>query len=412
MHQILTVWKKEIRDTIRDRRTLLATIIIPMVLMPLLVVGMTKLIEYQMKNLQGQNVAILISGADHSPALAKAIGKQGGIEIVKNEDQKKIEEELKSGLTDGAVIIPQDFEENVKNLKPAEIKLLFKSTNQKTIGLQSKVNMAVSEFNSQILESRFSDQKVNPAILSKVSLANRDLATDKERGGFGLGLLLPVFIVIWAITGGTNTAIDASAGEKERKTLEALLLTPARRINIVFGKFLAVATIATTSVVVSLSSLYLTISNFGFGPVSSSGQINSANAASVPSAAFNLSLDPESAFILLFISFLLVCLFSAMLLSIAIFAKSFKEAQSYLSPMYLVVIMPIVLANTMIGFAPGIWAFAVPGMNAILLFKEVLTGSYVPSHIFVTAGSLILYSLIAIFIATKIYGKENVMFKS
>lgn len=410
MHRIITIWKKEIIDTIRDKRTFWTTLIMPIVLMPLIIVGTSKLVEYQAKSLQGQNLKIDIVGEDYAPDLVKTLESQNGVEITKA-DPQKAEEEVKNEIADGALIIPQNFTEEVKGLKPVQLQILTKSTNQKAPGVQAKINAAISDLNNKILQERFSDQKINPAVLSKISLSLVDVATEKERGGFVLGFILPLLIVIWTIVGGMNTAVDASAGEKERKTLEALLLTSARRIDIVFGKFLAVATVATISVIASISSLYFTISYAGFGSMNSGSQISTGNLAS-GSAASNLSLDPKAILLLLFISLLLVALFSTLLLSIAIFAKSFKEAQTYLGPLYLIIVLPITFANTMIGLKPEVWVFALPGMNAILLFKEVLTGIYDSSHILVTAGSLILYSLIAIFIATKIYSKESVMFKS
>ena len=209
--QIITVWKKEIKDTIRDRRTLTATIIIPMVLMPLLIIGTGKLVEYQMKSLQEQTVTLSITGENYAQDLVADIKKQNGVEITKTESQNA-EEDVKNGVIDGALIIPPSFEQDVKGLKPVQVNLLFKSTSGKTASIEPKIDMAISNFNNQILKGRFLDQKINPTILSMVSLLSQDVATSQEKSGFGLGLLLPVFIVIWSITGGQYTAIDASAG--------------------------------------------------------------------------------------------------------------------------------------------------------------------------------------------------------
>ncbi len=410
MRQILTIWKKEIRDTIRDRRTLMAMILIPLLIMPLLIVGMGKMVEYQIKKGVEETVKIMVVDKENSPALYGIISKQNKIKLLENIPNFK--ESVVLGEIDAAVVIPPDFETDIKNLRPVKIKIISKSTNDKSGNAITKIGLAIGEFNDKTLKDRFFAQKINPAILSDVSIDQEDAASEKERGGFGLGFILPIFIVIWAITGGQYTAIDVSAGEKERKTLEALLLTPVKRFTLVLGKFLAVATTALVSVVVSLGSLYFSIKFFGIGPISGSGEFQSANPAGPQGAIFDLSIDMQTLSLIFIVSLLLVFLFSALLLSISIFAKSFKEAQNYLGPLYIVIILPVSLMNTMIGAEPALWIFALPAVNAVALFKELLIGAYNYSHIIVTIASLAIFSLIALLAATRIYSKESVLFKN
>ncbi|MBU0708683.1 hypothetical protein KJ596_02940, partial [Patescibacteria group bacterium] len=110
-------------------------------------------------------------------------------------------------------------------------------------------------------------------------------------------------------------------------------------------------------------------------------------------------------------SSLLVLTFSAVLLSLGIFARSFKEAQSYISPAYLVVILPVVFVNSLPSFKPTLWFFCLPAVNAVLLFKEILVGTYDLGHIVVTIVSLTIYMVITLFITGKIYSKETILFK-
>lgn len=215
---------------------------------------------------------------------------------------------------------------------------------------------------------------------------------------------------MWSVLGGQYTAIDASAGEKERKTLESLLLTPVKRLDIVFGKFLAVATAALTSVIVSLSSFYVALKFSGFGSIMSQSNQASSSVA-VPNGLISFSIDPQTMILMLGVSLLLVLMFSAVILSIAIFAKSFKEAQSYIGPSYLVIILPVVIMNMVPNLKPALWLFAAPAINAVFLFKEILVGVYDFSHILVTIASLVVYSIIAIFVAGRIYSKESILFK-
>lgn len=412
MRQIITIWKKELKDTFRDRRTLAAMLLIPIILMPLVIVGMSKIMEYQFKKTAEQAVKISIVGENYAPILAEIIKKQDKVEIVKSDNNLK--ESVAKDKIDAGLIIPSDFDDQIRDIKPVQIKMLTKSTSSKSSSALLRINSALSVFNKQLLEKRFADQKINQNILSEVSGAPEDVATEKERGGFGLGFLLPLFIVIWAITGGQYTAIDISAGEKERKTLEPLLLTPVKRLDIVLGKFLAVSTTALISVVAALGSIYFTMLRFGFGPIGQNGEFQAGGAAAgaQQGAIFDFSVEPQAIILLLVISVLLIFLFSAIILSVAIFARSFKEAQNYVGPMYLFVVMPVAILNAMIGLKPALWFFALPAVNAFLLFREILAGAYDWQHILLTAVSLIVYSLIAIFVASKIYSKETVLFKS
>jgi len=129
-------------------------------------------------------------------------------------------------------------------------------------------------------------------------------------------------------------------------------------------------------------------------------------------SGFNLdfNLDARTIVILLFISVILVALFSAMNLAIAIFAKNYKEAQSYIGPSYLVVILPVVLVNTLPSAGDHLWTFAVPIVNAVVLFKEVLVGNVVWAHILITTIVLIITSLLAMWGAARIYQREDVIF--
>lgn len=386
----------------------MSSIILPLVLMPLLIIGIGKFTLYEIQKSQEQVVKISFVNEVEAPELVEIIKKQDKVEITKVEGEMK--EAVRNDKIDAGIIIPTDFQTSLEKQNPIQIKVIRDSTNNKSNTALSRILTGLATYNNQVLQTRFAKQKINPTVLSNVSVMPEDVATEKEKGGFGLGFILPLFIVMWSIIGGQYTAIDASAGEKERKTLEALILTPVSRLNIVFGKFLAVSTVALTSVVVSLVSLYIGLTMTGADLFNQASQVSNTNASS---QNFNIvfSLEPKAIIILLVTSLFLVFMFSALLLSISIFAKSYKEAQSYIGPAYLVMILPAVLVNTLPGLKPALWFFVLPVLNAILLFKEVLLGTYDWGHILVTIGSLIIYSLAAIFIASQIYRREGILFR-
>jgi len=403
MKNTITIWKKELKDTIRDRRTLMASIILPLLLMPGLIIGMGKLVETQIKQAEEKVVKIAIERQEAAPAFMEVISSQEKIEVVSIEGN--IRQAVKDDEIDAGIIIPENFNELIDGQQPVPVTVVRKSINTDASTAVSRVSAATVIFNKQLLATRFSEESIDQNILSSISINTEDLATEKEQGGFGLGLLLPLFIIMWSVIGGQYTAIDISAGEKERKTLESLLLAPVRRLDVVFGKFLAVSTTALISVIVALGSMYAAIVAFGpgiFGQASGSGDIASEIAFSV---------EPMALLILFGVSILLVLMFSAIQLSIAIFAKSYKEAQSYIGPSYLLIILPTVIVNMLPNLKPALWFFILPIVNAVLLFKEVLIGDYNLSHILVSIASLVVFSAIAIFAAVKIYSKEGILFR-
>jgi sodium transport system permease protein len=385
-------------------------ILIPMLLMPVMIIGMFKFIQSQSAKQSQQTLKVAIAGADYAPQLADAVRGQKNFEITQVDTDPK--QAVADEKIDAAIIIPEDFQAKIENEEPVQLNFISKSTNLKTSNAYLAILSTVSDFNKKLLQERFTDQHINPSVLSNVTLAQEDAATSKETGGFVLGFLIPLFIVMWAIVGGQYTAIDVSAGEKERKTLEALLLTPVKRVDIVLGKFLAVSTVAVVSIITAISSLYFSFVYAGKMGVPIEANMNTG--ASMPVAAglgaLNFSVEPQAVLILFVISLFLVLMFSAIILSISIFAKSFKEAQSYISPAYIIVILPVVLVNAVPGFQPTLMYFAVPAVNAILLFKELLMGTYDWAHILLTLISLAIYSAAAIFIASKIYSRESVLF--
>jgi len=400
---IITVWLKEMRDTVRDRRTLLSMVVLPLALMPALIVGLGKFGEYQVQKLEQQVVTVAFENAAAAPDFVTFMKSYDKVRVV--EESGPLTEAVKADRVDAGLVIPDDFVQNLTSLTPVTVTFIRHSTNQNAAVAPSRIAAAVAAYNQQVLGERFVTQEIDPAVLTGVTVKEDDVATDQERGGFGLGYILPMFIVMWAITGGQYTAIDASAGEKERKTIESLLLTPVKRINIVIGKFLAVASTAMISVVASVSSMYVTLTYSGSN-LFTSGTLTGTSSEAV------FSLNPGTLVTLIGISLLLVLLFSAVMLTISIFAKSFKEAQSYISPAYLVIILPIVIFNSLPGLKTTLWMFALPAVNAILLFKEVLVGTYSMGHIMLTIVSLVVYSAIAIVVTTKMYERENIVLKS
>ncbi|MBU1149050.1 ABC transporter permease [Patescibacteria group bacterium] len=396
MKKILTVWKKELIDTIRDRRTLGVAIVMPIVMMPLIMVGSIKLQESQIKSAEEKTAVVAFANSQVAPEIIEYFSSQGKIEVIK--DISDGQQAILDGEIDIFISLPEDYQANITNNQPAKVTIYEKSTEYDSDVAFRKISTLFIAYNNLVGNQKLIEAGLDPEILRNIEITKEDLASSAERGGFILGLLLPMFLVMFSIIGGMYMAIDISAGEKERKTIEALLLVPLSRLQIVTGKFLAVATTSITTVVLSILSMY---ASFKIWPPDFGGSMSGLE--------FNLS--GSTIMIMIGIGALLSIMFAALLLAVAIFAKSYKEAQNYVMPLYLLVVLPVSLLNSLPGFKPPLPFFYIPAVNAVMVFKEILMDQFISSHVIATFISLLVFSVVSIMVAAKIYSKESILFR-
>jgi sodium transport system permease protein len=213
-----------------------------------------------------------------------------------------------------------------------------------------------------------------------------------------MAMMLPYMLMILTVTGGMYPALDITAGEKERNTLETLLVAPVARWQIAVGKFLTVLTAGFVTMLLSVASMTISM-RWGMAGMSGEGQ----------QSMFSMSAGTLGWILLLMIP--MATLFSALLVVISISARSYKEAQSYVTPLLMIVIMP-----AMISFVPGIELNLpltfVPVVNLCLALKEVLLGIAKPVQILAVFGTTALYAAFMLFVATRIFDRESVLFRT
>ncbi len=397
MSPVITIWFKEITDNIRDRRTLITALLMPVVLMPAILVGTFKLQEQQVKSAAKKIAKVAVVNAEQAPTLVNFLKSQDKVTLVPV--PTNLQTALDNNTVNVVLVVPADFETRLHQQQPATVIVKQKSSNFDSSNAAVKIQTELQVFNQQQASRILTAAKVPLTALTSVIPQPQELASSEELGGYFLGLLLPMFLVLFAIIGGMYIAIDVSAGEKERKTLEALLVTPVSRLHIVAGKFLAVASTAVVTIILSMTSLYTAFKLIRPPDLGGNG------------ATLVLHLTIPAALTMLGIGVILAVMFAGLLLSVAIFAKSYKEAQNYITPFYLLAVIPISIANTIPGFKPTIGYFLIPGMNAVLVMKEVLVGTYQTGHILATVGSLLVAAVLGILIASKIYSREDILFR-
>jgi sodium transport system permease protein len=379
------VFLKEIKDTIRDRRTMFSMIVFPIILMPVMFLGMSAIQKRETKAQQEHVAKIAIDRASVTTPLGSQLSKEPGSHLIVTDDPEQLIRKEKADV--GLKIVPQ----GPGHFYP-KVVVLSSSANAMSSAMGNRLTTFLKDQSQEMIKQNVRYLGVSEAVLEGISVEQKDVATKEEKSGFFLGLLIPLFLVMHAIAGGLYTAVDVSAGEKERKTLEALLLTPASKLNFVVGKFLAVSCTAMMSIVLSLCSLYLSLRFISEGEL-------------------KIQIDAP-AFGLLFAGGALLCvMFAAILVAVAMLAKSFKEGQNYAVQVYMFSLIPVVIVNVIQTFKPGPAFFLIPVVNTIMLFKEALVGKLDPAHIAPTFASLLFFSAVSVWFASRVFHKESILFR-
>jgi sodium transport system permease protein len=244
---------------------------------------------------------------------------------------------------------------------------------------------------------------VPDSALKPFDVKQENVAPPEKVGGATFGGLIGYMVILLCLTGGMYPAMDLTAGEKERGTMETILSSPVSRVHLVLGKFFLVLSASLVTAALSVTSM-----GISFWAVE---RFHAFDEAGSDAAELQLTLGPGSVLSVFVMVLPLAVLFSAALMTISLFAKSYKEAQSYVTPMMMAVILPAVAA-----MLPGVELTSklalVPILNMSLLCKELVTGTYHWNYIAIIFSSTCVYAATALFLAVKMFQREDVLFRS
>lgn len=407
-NHIVTIYLKELKDSLRDRRTLISMIVIPTLLMPLLMFGIGAVMTKVVKAAREEVSRIVIIGGEDSPGIVAALKADKRFRIVPAAgDYKQMVSDKKVRL---AVEIPAGFEAGLKAGAPTTVMLYHYEGEMKSGLGTSAVERFFRDLREKTVETRLTDRGLSAEVVKPFEVKRRNVAPPEKVGGNIIGGIIPYIIIILCFTGAMYPAIDLTAGEKERGTMETLLCSPVHRVNIVLGKFLMVMTASIATMCLTLLSTGISLA-IGGSFFAGGGKV-AAQAAGAAKAAANVmpSIDPLGIFGVFAMIAPVAVLFAAVLLTISLFAKSYKEAQSYVSPLIIVVIMP-----AMLGMLPGIELTAktalVPILNLSLACKEMLSGVWHWPYLALIFGSTCAYAAGALALCVRMFNREEVMFR-
>jgi sodium transport system permease protein len=395
------VYRKELTDSLRDRRTVISMIVIPLLVMPLLTIGMGILSVFLVGMAMREIPRVMILGGEDSPRVMAELRQLKDVQFVPaNPDYA---EEISNRHIRAAVEIPQDFDAKLEAGELSTVKVYMYEGELKSGFGAGRLQRFFRELRDRTIRERLDARQLPPSLVRPFDVEVKNVAPPEKVGGAILGGIIPYFVILLCLTGAMYPAMDLTAGEKERGTIETILCSPVSRTHLVLGKFLMVLTASIATAVLAIASMAV---SFGAGKKMLLGVTSS-----VADAALQITITGKAIVSIFFVVLPLAVFFSAALLALSVFAKSFKEAQSYISPLMILVALPAVAA-----FLPGVEltpALAlVPVLNTSLVSKEIITGIYRWDLIALIFLSSSAYAVVALAIAVKLFQREDVLFRT
>lgn len=388
LRTVRLVLAKELRETVRDRRTLLMMVVLPIFLYPTIFVLMEQVALLGQRTLEEEPARVAVAGGGEE--LFGFLSADTTLAPLRAGDAP--ERLLAEGRAEAVVRLSDAPEGGT-----SEARVLYDASRERSRFALERVERRLEAWGDTLLARRLAREGLPATFAAPLAVADSSVATAEEVGGYALGRFLPLVLILMTVLGAFYPAIDLAAGEKERGTLETLLTAPVPAREIVAGKFAAVALIGFAAAALNLGSMLLTFQ---------SGLFRFAEAAGI-----RFTLPPGSVLVILAVLLPLAVLFSALFLGIAVRAQSFKEAQNALTPVYLVSFLPAVLSTMpAIEFTAGMALIPVAGVA--FLFRALMTGGapWIPSVL--ALASTAAYALLALLFAARAFGREEVLFGS
>jgi sodium transport system permease protein len=401
MRNVLVVYLKELREVLRDRRTLIFMFLVPTIIVPVLINALIGFSIHMEQKARTETLKYAVFGSEYLPQLGRAFENEQGLEKISIPTPEDINSAIASEKIKFAVVIPQSVQEQLKDSNQVTILLYYNNATIVSMA-NSRAAKVIHELGNQWRTERLNklgldSPQARDNLLNPITIEEHGTANMREILGERLGGMLPYLFIIFSFMGAMYTAIDVGAGEKERGTLETLLLAPVPRFQIVFGKFLVLFTTGVTAALLCLTSIGVILTTKGKEVAGAMQEvIQSINL--IDFALVGAMLIPTAA------------IFASLLLCISIYARSYREAGAYCGLLNMFVIIPAVIA-----MLPGIelnWITAmVPVMNISLAIKELLKGTMDYLILAGILGSTFIVAGVLLAFATWWFGREAVLFR-
>jgi sodium transport system permease protein len=382
---LIAVMRKELRDISRDRRTLVLALLLGPLLYPVLMLGIGALAENRARTQLDKVLEVPMVGAEHAPNLVSFLATRGirAVAAPKNLDAAISRQDVDVALT-----IKPDYADDWREGRPAEVEIVADSTRNAADIPTRRLRLALEAYRDQVGTLRLLARGVDPTITRPLSIGNRDLASAEAKRGALAAALLPYLLILTSFLGGAYLIMDATAGERERQSLEPLLATPSARSSIVSGKIAAACAMGVGSLLLTLLAFKL-----------------SAQFTSSAGQAIDVSFMAIGKMLLILLPMLFIG--TSLLTFLSATAKSMKEAQSHMMWLMLLPMIPTI-ALAVNPIKEQLWQYAVPFLAQNQMLLKVIRGEFIPMQtwgIYLSAGTGI--AVVLWFAAVRRYHQER-----
>lgn len=391
---IFTIFKKELKDTLRDRRTLIMMLVIPVLIFPVILnifVGVSASFTEEAMN---KSVKIGVIGEKDNYLFEKLdmlptnLGKK---ELIWYTDSTTLKADIQKDSIQIGIVAEKNFDASIAKKEPAQTLVYFDATN---MGMLERAEAYLDQIKKIAEQERYIEMQLKESELTPIEVTYSNIASDKEMIGKLGGGVLPYIFIAFGFIGCMYPAIDLFTGEKERGTIETLLTTPVLRWQILFGKMGVVVLSGLLAASCALLGLFLSIEVLDIVE-------NEALLEIIHSI-----LTAKFIFMLYALLLPLTIFFAGVMIPVAVYAKTFKEAQSIITPLNIVMVLP-----AMVGFFPGIElnviTASIPVVNVVLATKELIAGTLDFGLLALSFGVMLGLAVIAVFISYKRFDKES-----
>lgn len=384
------VLKKELLDSFRDKKTIILGLLIPLLILPVLSVamkkGMNSIEEGETKPL---DIAIIY---DAENRLVNYLEESKDIINILTFDEPL--EALKENKIKAIIKINDDFEKNISNDNIENVEIIYDNSTQSSSIARGRILDLLDRFSDVIAEERLNNLGINPQILNVVHVKSSGIEKQNGQGLMMISMLLPLMLSIWSASGGIAAATDLGAGEKERQTLEPLLTTNISRLSLLLGKYFAIVIMGIMGTTSALIGYFI------------SSKINPDFVGG------GVTISIASIFVIALFCIGLTLSFSAIEFAISTYARNFKEAQTYLAPVPILVMIPAYFTMFLDGKSIPNAYLHIPVINTISIIKEAIISVFNPTHILIVSGWTVIYVAVSILFTVKMFNKESVIFRN
>jgi sodium transport system permease protein len=378
VNDTLIVFRKELREIARDRRTLiaigLAALATPVVLFVISQVTVKTATQTYTVGYNGQ----IPGGLD-------ILLESTGLKLLQVDDPASAaKRQVDVGLAFSSSGVDEYFDPTRQSAQIADI----------------RVQTVLGRYDAAKIAATLQEKGVDPSILDPLPFRAHPLSSPtKAAGNSFLSFFLPYILITMSLTGGLSAALDSSAGERERKTLESLLLTPASRTQVLVGKTLAVGAISLTAAILSIGSMLIALSRISFSP--GGGETE------------HVSLTPLAAMVMVWLAVLLAASFSSVTIALGTLARNFRQGQAYATPLYFVTIFPASIVLFIPDFNPGLGYYLIPILNAVLVLRDAIVHDTLAwGALLVTSASLLATGAVCFYAALRLFTREALLVRS